>query len=551
MPWKTGQSDRRFLRVLGVFAVLGVLAGCARRETNVERGDRTQVLYCGIGSAVSSLDPQLITGLAGQSVVLALFEGLVTQDPHDLHPVPGVAKSWTISPDGLVYTFHLRHDARWSDGRPVTAPDFIAAYRRMLSPALGADYASAFYAVAGAEAFNHGRLTDFSQVGFAAPDPQTLRITLAHPTPYFLSMLTQTFWLPVPVAEIARYGEPDRRGTLWTTPGRLVGNGPFVLKSWKPGVDIVVTKSPTYWDASRVRLHAIHFYPIDSQDAEERAFRAGQLHITYTVSVTKIDAYRRDDPQVLRTDPYFDTYFFRLNVRRPPLDNALVRRALSLAIDRRAIVEHLLRGGQTPATSFTPPGLPDYVPPDLVTTNVAEARRLLAEAGFPDGRGFPPLDLLYNTSDNHRLLAEVVQEMWRRNLGIRVRLTNQELKVVLDERQTGQYQVLLSDWVGDYLDASTFLDVWRRDSGNNHTGWSSADYDRLLAAADKTADPAARAALMRRAETLLLTAMPVIPLYFNTHDFLIRRSVHGWYPNLLDHHPYQYVWLQPPEAAGR
>lgn len=525
-------------------------AGCARRETNVERGDRAQVLYRGIGSAVSSLDPQLITGLAGQSVVSALFEGLVTEDPHDLHPVPGVAKSWTVSPDGLVYTFHLRTDAKWSDGRPVTAADFIAAYRRMLAPSLGADYASAFYAVAGAEDYNRDRLKDFSKVGFAAPDPHTLRITLRHPTSYFLELLTQTFWLPVPVDVIRRYGDPYRRGNSWTLPGHLVGNGPFDLKSWTPNVQIVVDKSPTYWDAAHVRLHAIHFYPIDSQDAEERAFRAGQLHITYTVPVTKVEAYRRNDPQLLRIDPYFDTYFFRLNVRRTPFNDPRIRQALSLAIDRRAIVQHLLHGGQQPATSFTPSGLPDYTPPALVKTDVTEARRLLAAAGYPDGHGLPPLTLLYNTSDNHRLLAEAVQEMWRRALGIDVQLENQELKVVLQERQQGQYQILLSDWVGDYLDASTFLDVLRSDNGNNHTGWSDAAYDRLLTEADRTTNPAARARLMRRAETRMLEAMPVIPLYFNTHVFLIRPSVHGWYPTLLDHHPYKDVWLQSP-APGR
>ena len=521
-----------------------LISACTRHETDVQRGNREQVLHRGVGSEVSDLDPQLVTGLAEQCVVSALFEGLVTEDPRDLHPVPGVAERWEASPDGLTYTFHLRADAKWSNGDPVTAPDFVASFRRILTPSLAADNATLFYLVLNAEAFNQGRLADFAQVGFTAPDDRTLRITLAHPAPYFLTLLAQMPWLPVPLPAIEKYGAADQRGNPWTRPGRLVGNGPFVLKTWKPNEVIIVEKSPTYWDAARVRLQAIHFHPIDSQDAEERAFRAGQLHVTYTLPVGKVDAYRRDTPQFLRRDPYFNTYFFRLNVRRPPLDDAQVRRALALAVDRQAIVEHILRGGQQPATSFTPPSLADYPPPAEVRTDFAAARGLLAAAGHPGGRGLPPLELLYNNSENHRLLAEAVQEMWRRELGVEVRLVNQELKVVLAERRTGQYQILLSDWVGDYPDASTFLDVWRGDSGNNHTGWASSDYDSLLLAAARTVDPAERAVLLQRAESLLLTAMPVVPLYFNTHVFLLQPSVHGWYPTVLDHHPYKCVWLE-------
>jgi oligopeptide transport system substrate-binding protein len=528
-----------------ILLALGLLLGaCTRRETDVHRGDREQILYRGIGSEVSDLDPQLVTGLAEQCIVSALFEGLVTEDPHDLHPVPGVAERWEISPDGLTYTFHLRADARWSNGDPVTAHDFTASFRRILSPSLAADNATLFNLVLNAEAFNQGRLADYAQVGFAAPDDRTLRITLAHPTPYFLALLAQMPWLPVPLRVIKEFGAVDQRGNSWTQPGRLVSNGPFVLKTWKPNEVIIVEKSPIYWDAARVRLHAIHFHPIDSQDAEERAFRTGQLHVTYTLPADKIDAYRRAAPQLLRCDPYFNTYFFRLNVRRPPLDNEQVRRALGLAVDRQAIVEHVLHGGQQPAKSLTPPGLVDYTPPAGVATNFAAARQLLAAAGYPGGHGVPPMELLYNNSENHRLLAEAVQEMWRRELGVQVRLVNQELKVVLEARRTGQYQILLSDWVGDYPDASTFLDVWRGDSGNNHTGWASADYDALLRAAAYTGDPAGRAELLRRAESLLLAAMPVVPLYFNTHVFLLSSSVHGWHSTVLDHHPYKYVWLE-------
>ncbi|MGA3007437.1 MAG: peptide ABC transporter substrate-binding protein [Opitutaceae bacterium] len=539
---------RRPCSVYSVHSVLIFLclifAGCAKRETAVQRGNREQTLLRGIGYEVSDLDPHLVTGLSEYSVVSALFEGLVAEDPLDLHPVPGVAESWEASPDGLVYTFHLRANARWSNGEPVTAEDFVASWHRVLTPSLAADDAEMLYVIRGAEAYRQGLTQDFARVGVAAPDAHTLRVTLAQPTPRFLARLNQPVWFPVYLPCLAASGSPYERGHPWTQPGRLVGNGPFVLKSWRPGQEIVVEKSPTYWDAARVRLHEIHFYPFDSMDAAERAFRTGQLHLTETLPIGKIEAYRRDSPQFLRADPSLDTYFFRLNVRRPPFGDERVRRALSLAIDRPALVEKILRGGQQPATAFTPPGLPDYTPPSGVKTDLDQARRLLAEAGFPGGRGLPPIELLYNTSENHRLACEAVQEMWRRELGVNVRLVNEELKVVIEDRRAGNYQILLFDWAADYLDAGTFLDVWRSHGGNNHTGWSDAHYDRLLDQAERAADPVARAGFFQSAETRLLAAAPIIPLYYNTHVFLLQPAVKGWSPTLLDHHPYKYVYLE-------
>jgi oligopeptide transport system substrate-binding protein len=532
--------------VLCLLCLLGpFLSGCLKRETAVQRGNREQVLHRGNGYEVVELDPHLVTGIGEGDVLRALFEGLVAEDPVDLHPVPGVAERWDVGSDGLSYTFHLRADAKWSDGTPVTAPDFVASFHRALSPALGADYANMLYILQGAEAFNKGATKDFSTVGATALDPRTLRLTLEHPAAYFLALLSNPVWLPVPVATIAKFGPVEQRGSAWTRPGRMISNGPFALKKWRPGQEIVVEKSPAYWDAARVRLNAIHFYPIDNVDAEERAFRAGQLHVTYVAPFGKIEAYRRNSPQFLRADPYLDSYFFRLNTRQPPLSNERVRRALALAIDRQAIVEKILRGGQKPGHTITPAGLADYTPPPGTPTDFAAARALLVEAGYPGGKGLPALELLFNNSENHRLIAEAVQEMWRRELGVNVRLMNQEFKVVLSERRAGHFQILLSDWVADYLDASTFLDLWRGDNGNNHTGWASRDYDALLFAAERNGDPVARAAQLQRAEAMMLDAAPVIPLFHNTHIFLAQPSVKGWNPTLLDHHPYKHVWLEP------
>ena len=553
IPVPPRRQRRKFARCVGslalpvliALATVPLLNGCFKRETNVRRGDREQVLHRGIGADPTDLDPHVATNLAEVDLVSALFEGLVIEDPADLHPIPGVAARWDVSPDQLTYTFHLRPDAKWSDGKPVTAQDFVDSWRRVLTPSLGAENAGLLYVLQGAEGFHKGASQDFATVGAKATDPQTLRVTLEHPTTYFLSLLTHAAWLPVPIATITAYGNPSARGVPWTRPGRFVGNGAFQLKAWQANREIIVDKSPTYWDAVHVRLKGIHFHPIESLEAEEHAFRAGQLHVTYGLPFSKVDAYRQNSPQLLRTDPYLNTYFFRLNVRNPPLNNEKIRRALAMSIDRTAIVGKLLRGGQQPATTVTPPQMPGYTAPAGEATDLTAARALLAEAGFPNGRGLPPLELLHHTSANNRLIAEAVQEMWRRDLGIEVRLVNQEYKVVLSERRAGNFQILLSDWSSDFLDASNFLDLWRSDSGNNHTGWSNSKYDALLFSAARMPDPAARAAQLQRAEALMLAAAPVIPLYYNTHVFLLQPSVRNWHPTLLDRHPYKHVWLEP------
>jgi oligopeptide transport system substrate-binding protein len=529
-----------------LWVVLGLLclAGCARRESAVESGIRDQVLHRGIGYEVTELDPHLVTGIAEGNVLRALFEGLVTEDPGDLHPVPGVAERWEVSADGTTYTFFLRADARWSDGSPVTADDFVASFRRILTPSLGADYANMLHILQGAEAFHRGATKDFQQVGAVALDARRLRLTLEHPAPYFLALLTNPPWLPVPLAAIQAQGPAYTRGNPWTRPATIRTNGPFHLVKWQPHQVIIAEKSSTYWDAASVRLNAIHFYPVESVEAEERMFRAGQLHLTEALPVGKIETYRRDAPQLLRIDPYLGTYFYRFNTRRPPFNDARIRRALALAIDREALVRKVLRGGQRPAAALTPPGTAGYTAQAALRSDPAAARTLLQEAGFPGGKGLPPLEVLYNTSENHRVIAEALQGMWRTELGVEVRLVNQEQKVAQAARRAGDYQILRSDWIGDYLDPATFLDVFRREGGNNYTGWGSADYDAALFAAARTSDPAARHALFQKAEAILLEAAPIIPLYHYTHVFLLQPAVKGWHPTLLDHHPYKHVWLE-------
>ena len=274
-----------------VLAACAASGGCSRPETNVHSGDQGQVLHRGIDADLSDLDPHLATVTADYTVLSSLLEGLLSEDPVDLHPVPGVAERWEVSPDGLLYTFHLRAGARWSNGEPMTSQDFLASWRRILTPELAATNASQLFVIRGAESFNRGA-ADFSKVGLDAPDPRTLTVVLEHPAPWFPTVLGSPAWMPVPIATVAKFGPVYQRGNPWAAPVSWVGNGPFVLKSWRHGQEIVVAKSPTYWDAARVRLNEIHFHAFDSIDAEERAFRSGQLHVTETIPPAAIRTAR-------------------------------------------------------------------------------------------------------------------------------------------------------------------------------------------------------------------------------------------------------------------
>ena len=529
--------------VICLLALL-LLPGCDRRETRVEYGNRHQILCWGNGTEIQDLDPQVVTGVSEHHIIMALLEGLVSEDPVDLHPVPGVAETWDVSPDGRVYTFHLRHNAKWSNGDPVTAHDFVESYKRILMPSLGAEYAYMLFVIHNAEAFNEGKITDFNEVGCQALDDHTLRITLDNPTPYFLSLILHSSWYPVHLPTIRKYGDPYLRGNRWTRPGHYVGNGPFVLSKWRVNDVIVVKKSPTYWDRDRVRLNAMQIYPIESEDTEERAFRAGQLHITYWLPVNKVDYYRTNYPDLLSITPYLGTYFYRLNTTKPPLNDVRVRRALAMAYDRQSLVKNVMRGGQLPAFNLVPPNTAGYTCRTHLKEDVAEARRLLAEAGYPGGKGMPAIELLYNTMEQHRAIAEALQQMWKENLGVQVRLVNQEWKVYLDAQRTMSYEMCRGSWIGDYNDPNTFLDLWQADNGNNRTGWSNTNYDRFIAEAARATNQVQRYEFFQKAEAILLDEMPILPIYYYTHVCAQRPEIKGWYPNILDNHPYKYVYLE-------
>ncbi len=518
--------------------------GCGRRETLVDRGNRDQVLYIGNGTEPKGLDPHLVTGVTEGNIMAALFEGLVNEDPVDLHPVPGVAERWDVSDDGKVYTFHLRGNARWSNGDPVSAADFVYSYQRMLTPTLAAEYAYMLHCLKNGKAYNTGTLTDFAQVGVKAKDAMTLVLELENPVPYFLSLLNHYSWWPVHPPTVERFGGMADRSGMWTRPENFVGNGPFSLKVWQISRRIIVEKNPTYWNAAVVRLKQIHFLPIDSADTEERAFRDGALHVTSTVPLHRIEDYRTRHPDLIRFDPYLGTYFYRLNAAKPPLNDKRVRRALALVIDRGQIAQFILKAGQRPALCFTPPNTAGYSCRVQFEGTADEARKLLIEAGYPGGKGFPTVELLYNTSEAHRVIAEAIQQMWKKELGVDVKLVNQEWKVYLDSVKRLEYQIARAAWIGDYNDPNTFLDMWVTDGGNNRTGWSNAEYDRLIDLAGRTADPVRRFEYFQQAEAILLDELPIIPIYFYVRSVLMQPSVRNWNPTILDHHPYAHVYLE-------
>jgi oligopeptide transport system substrate-binding protein len=539
-------KQRPLLWLFASVLVVSNLTGCGGKKAAPSPAPATEppkILLVGNGDEPKDLDPQVVMGNVEYSLILALFEGLVTTDPKTMDTSPGVAETWAISESGLVYTFHLRDNARWSNGDPVTARDFVRSYQRILTPSLAAEYAYTLFHVVGAEDFYRGKLTDFSKTGFRAIDDSTLEITLHHPTPFFLHMLAFLTWYPVPVSTIEKVGRIDQRGSPWTRPENFVGNGPFVLKEWRPGQKIVVTRSKTYWDRAAVKLDEIHFHPIQSTDTEERMFRTGQLHITHEVPLSKIPVYQRESPDSIRTDPLYAVYFYRFNVKRAPLDNVKVRRALSLAINRESLVKDVLLGGETPAYHIVPPNVAGFASRHQLSGDLAEAKRLLAEAGYPDGKGFPATEILYNTVQKHRAVAEAIQQMWRRNLGIEVTLHNEEWKVYQDTQHLHNYQIARGAWNADYADPHAFLDLWETDAGNNDTQWSNAEYDRLLRASLKAASPEARYEIYQQMEKILLEDLPIMPIYFYTQPRLVSPKVKGYYVTPLDNYPWKHADL--------
>ncbi len=532
------------------FLLIITITGCTSEQTsNVESGTQNQILHIGNGTEPQGLDPHFVTGVSEHNIITSLIEGLVSKHPENLTPVSGMADSWQVSEDGKTYIFHIRNDAKWSNGDSVTANDFVYSWKRALTPTLGNQYAYMLYPVQNAEAFNNGTLKEFDEVGIRAIDSQTLEVNLNQSTPYFLGILDHYSTFPVHKNTIEKYGEIDTRGSEWTRAGNFVGNGPFILKEWEQNRIIIVEKNPNYWDADNVKLSEIHFHPIDQQNTEERLFRTGQLHITYSTPPEKIETYLNDSPELIKIHPYLGTYFYRINTTAQPLNDKNIRLALAMTIDRSAIVEKITKGGQNPAYTLTPPETLGYTSKSAIAYDTDKARQLFADAGYPNGENFPEIQILFNTLDTHRLIAEAIQQMWKKELNINVTLYNQEWKVYLDTESSMNYQISRAAWIGDYVDPNTFLNMFVSNSGINRTGWSNTEYDKLIGLAATEPNQKNRYQYFQEAEKILNEEVPIIPIYTYSKVFLKSPAVKGWYPNLLDHHPYKYVYLQTDASA--
>lgn len=531
-------------RVTFTLTFLLVLAGCARREAPVDAGLRTQTLLVGNGAEPADLDPHTATILSDQNILMALFEGPTALDEQTTTPVPAAAEKWETSSDGLIWTFHLRAGLKWSNGEPLVAQDFVDSWRRALNPALAADNAWYLYVVKNAEAYNTGKLTDPAALGFSAPDARTIIITLAQPTPYLPALVSLPAWFPLNPRAVAKFGGMEKRGTAWTRAGNLVGNGAFTLKEWTANVRILVEKNPHHWEAATTKLQQIAFLPIENPDAEERSFRSGQLHVTFNLPVSKIAAWREKEPAKLRLDPTLQTIFLRFNTTKPPFDNPKVRRALSLALDRDTLARTVLQASRLPAHSLTPPGTGGYTARAAVGIDLATARQLLTDAGFPEGTGLPAIELQVRNDELMPRLAEAMQATWQRELGVRTTITQTEQKVWIQNQQTLAYTISTASWTADFPDPVTFLGLFTSESSYNWTGWKNPAYDKLLTAATATPDPRQRYELFQQAEQLLLEEAPITPLHFGAQTYLLHPAVQGWVPSPLVFRRYQKIALQ-------
>ena len=523
---------RRLLIPLALAAAVTVAAVLVAYRTQGPPAD----LVWTAGPEVATLDPAKMTALQDGRVAAALFEGLTVLDPRDLKPRPGVAERWEVSPDGLTYTFHLR-EAKWSDGAPVTAADFAWSWRRVLDPATAAEYAYMLYPIRGAKAYydemqKTGGKGDWSKVGVRVEDPRRLVVELEQPCAYFLDLTAFSTYLPVRADGIEQHGE------RWTFPPDLISNGPYRLAEWRFRSRMRWEKNPHYWNAAAVPLERIELRAFEDSNTALQAYETEAVDLTAAVPGLAIEPLLEERNAGKRSDVLyavnFGTYFYRFNCTKPPLTDARVRRALALAIDRQAIIERAARGGQQPAFVLVPPGVAGYVSPPGFVEDVEAAKRLLAEAGYPGGRGLPELAVLINKSVDHVRVAEMLQQQWRDRLGIRVRIEQVEWKVFLDTVQRLEYQVARGSWYGDYIDPNTFLDMFVTGGGNNQTGWSSAAYDALIARAARETDPKARLKTFAEAETILLREAPIFPIYVYTTTMLARPGLAGVEANLMN-----------------
>ena len=489
----------------------------------------------------ASLDPHKVSGTWENYVVGDMFIGLTTENPKAA-AVPGVAESWVISEDGKTYTFKLR-PSRWSDGTPLTAADFVYSMQRILLPETAAEYASLLYIIQGAEDVNTGKAAA-DALAVKALDELTLEVKLTGPAPYFLELLTHYTAYPVPKHVIEKVGKD------WTKPENMVVNGPYKLLEWLPNTHVKLVKNDQYWDAASLSLDELVFFTQEDRAAVQKRFRAGEIDVAMDFASDQIDWLRANLPEETRIAPYMGVYYYPINTSKEPFTDIRIRKALNMAIDREAIVNKVLKTGELAAYSFVPPGVAYYDNPAEVdwkdlpqAEKVAQAKALLKEAGYgPD----KPLEftLRYNTSENHKRIAVAIASMWKQ-VDVKVELFNSEVKVHYADLKQGDFQVARAGWIADYNDAQNFLYLLETRTGaNNYGRYSNPEFDKLMLEAEVTADLVKRGELMRKAESMVMTDLPVIPIYHYVSKNLVAKNVFGFVDNSKDIHRWRYVSLK-------
>ena len=516
------------------------------------------------GTEIQSLDPATVTGVPEGRILRAIFEGLVTKDPATLEPVPGVAERWERSADGKTWTFFLRPNALWSNGDRVVAQDLEWSFRRFLMPETAAEYAYLLWCVENGREFTTGEDAEgkvvghpeWSAVGIKALDDATLRFELHAPLAYFLEILAFYPLYPVHRASLedARVRWPDTWQVEWMKPDNLVVNGPFYVDTRRINDRIRLRKNPRYWDAENVAFDTIDALAVESYGTATNLYLTGQADwLDATVPSNLVPRLMKTED--LQPKPYLGSYFYRVNVTKPPLDDARVRRALALAIPRVDICEKVTKAGQRPALSVVAWTQPRPANPLLVEDPIAEGRRLLREAGYGPGlKPMPALEIHFNTSEVHKDIAEVVADVWKRELGIDATLANQEWKVYLDTQNQLQYDVSRSAWIGDWCNPAplNFLSLFVTGGENNKTGWGNPRFDQLIEVATYTTDESERVRAMGEAEDILMTEMPALPVYYYVSQNVVRPRLGGFHGNLLNEHfPKCWYWMDDDELAEK
>ncbi len=485
-----------------------------------------QELVRGNGTEPESLDPQKVSGVPESNVIRDLLEGLVNQDSKG-NLVPGAAKSWETE-DYKTWTFHIRDDAKWSNGDPVTAEDFVYTWRRLADPKTASPYASYIQmtTMANAEDIIAGKKAP-ETLGVEAVDSKTLKVTLDKPVSYFASMLVHTSMKPVNQKVVEKFGDE------WTKVGNYVSNDAFKLDTWVVNERIVLARNENYWDNKNTVINQVTFLPIENQVAAMNRFLAGEFDMTYEMPNEHFKRLQKEYPQDVKVTPYLCSYYYEFNMTRKPFDDANVRKALSYAIDRDVLAKFIVGKGETPAYNFTPLAtngldveMPEYSKLDQ-KQRLAKAKELLKAAGYDQNNPLK-FNLLYNTSENHKKIAVAISSMWKKGLGVTAVLENQEWKSYLDAKRQGNFDISRAGWCGDYNEASTFLAIMRSDHSQNYPKYSSAAYDKAIDDAVLAKTDAERAADYKDAEAKLAEDMPIMPIYHYVNARLVNPQLGGY-----------------------